>query len=69
MNKGYNSSHPRAKHAPSGFHPTWTAFTGNLITEALKDETSDASPSGILKHSPVHTTTMIYQQDIQMITR
>ena len=20
--------HPRAKHAPSGFHPTWTAFTG-----------------------------------------
>ena len=25
-------SHPRAKHAPSGFHPTWTAFTGNLIT-------------------------------------
>ena len=30
-------SHPRAKHAPSGFHPTWTAFTGNLITQALKD--------------------------------
>ena len=29
--------HPRAKHAPSGFHPTWTAFTGNLITQALKD--------------------------------
>ena len=21
-------SHPRAKHAPSGFYPTWTAFTG-----------------------------------------
>ena len=20
-------SHPRAKHAPSGFHSTWTAFT------------------------------------------
>jgi hypothetical protein len=30
-------SHPRAKHAPSGFHPTWTAFTGNLTTQALKD--------------------------------
>jgi hypothetical protein len=29
--------HPRAKHAPSGFHPTWTAFTGNLTTQALKD--------------------------------
>jgi hypothetical protein len=52
-------SHPRAKHAPSGFYPTWTAFTGNLPTQALKDETSDASPSGILKHLPIHTTTMI----------
>jgi hypothetical protein len=30
-------SHPRAKHAPSGCHPTWTAFTGNLTTQALKD--------------------------------
>ena len=43
-----NISHPRAKHAPSGFHPTWTAFTGNLTTQALKDKASDASPSGIL---------------------
>ena len=51
--------HPRAKHAPSGFHPTWTAFTGNLITQALKDWISVASPSGILNHLPVHTTTMI----------
>ena len=41
-------SNPRAKHAPSGFNPTWTAFTGNLTTQALKDGTSDASPSGIL---------------------
>jgi hypothetical protein len=54
-------SHPRAKHAPSGFHPTWTAFTGNLITQALKDQISVASPSGILNHLPVHTTTMIIQ--------
>ena len=63
------TSHPRAKHAPSGFHPTWTAFTGNLITQALKDETSDASPSGILKHLLIHTATMFIQQDIPMITR
>jgi hypothetical protein len=41
-------SNPRAKHAPSGFNPTWTAFTGNLTTQALKDKASDASPSGIL---------------------
>ena len=40
--------YPRAKHAPSGFNPTWTAFTGNLTTQALKDKASDASPSGIL---------------------
>ena len=59
MNKRYNISDPRAKHAPSGFHPTWTAFTGNLITQALKDEASDASPSGILSHLLIHTTTMI----------
>jgi hypothetical protein len=44
----YNVTNPRAKHAPSGFHPTWTAFTGNLTTQALKDKASDASPSGIL---------------------
>jgi hypothetical protein len=42
------SSNPRAKHAPSGFDPTWTAFTGNLTTQALKDKASDASPGGIL---------------------
>jgi hypothetical protein len=42
------TSNPRAKHAPSGFNPTWTAFTGNLTTQALKDKASDASPSGIL---------------------
>jgi hypothetical protein len=41
-------SNPRAKHAPNGFNPTWTAFTGNLTTQALKDTASDASPSGIL---------------------
>jgi hypothetical protein len=41
-------SNPRAKHAPSGFNPIWTAFTGNLTTQALKDTASDASPSGIL---------------------
>jgi hypothetical protein len=41
-------SNPRAKHAPSGCHPTWTAFTGNLTTQALKDKASDVSPSGIL---------------------
>jgi hypothetical protein len=52
-------SNPRAKHAPSGFNPTWTAFTGNLTTQALKDGTSDASPSGILKHLFTHTTTKI----------
>ena len=52
-------SHPRAKHAPSGFNPTWTAFTGNLTTQALKDGTSDASPSGILKHLFTHTTAKI----------
>jgi hypothetical protein len=46
--KLYNASDPRAKHAPSGFNPTWTAFTGNLTTQALKDKASDASPSGIL---------------------
>jgi hypothetical protein len=40
-------SNPRAKHAPSGFNPTWTAFTGNLTTQTLKDKASDASPSGI----------------------
>jgi hypothetical protein len=28
MNKRYNKSHPRAKHAPSGTYSTWTAFTG-----------------------------------------
>jgi hypothetical protein len=52
-------SNPRAKHAPSGFNPTWTAFTGNLTTQALKDKASDASPSGILNTCLVHTTTMI----------
>jgi hypothetical protein len=52
-------SNPRAKHAPSGFNPTWTAFTGNLTTQALKGSISVASPSGILNHLSVHTTTMI----------
>jgi hypothetical protein len=70
--KIHTDSHPRAKHAPSGFYPTWTAFTGNLPTQALKDETSDASPSGILKHLLIHTTTMIismrYSNDHQIIT-
>jgi hypothetical protein len=48
------------------FNPTWTAFTGNLTTQALKDKASDASPSGILNHLSIHTTTMIIdQQDIQ----
>ena len=26
--KETSNSHPRAKHAPSGNHSTWTAFTG-----------------------------------------
>ena len=48
MYKDTITSNPRAKHAPSGCHPTWTAFTGNLTTQTLKDKASDASPSGIL---------------------
>ena len=52
--------HPRAKHAPSGFQPTWTAFTGNLTTQALKDKASAASPSGIL-NTCLSTPQMIIQ--------
>jgi hypothetical protein len=38
----------------------------HLPTQALKDETSDASPGGIPKHLFIHTTTMIIDlQDIQ----
>jgi len=52
MYKDTTIPNPRAKHAPSGFNPTWTAFTGNLTTQALKDKASDASPSGILNTCP-----------------
>jgi hypothetical protein len=36
----------------------------HLTTQALKDEISDASPSGILNHLSIHTTTMIIDYKI-----
>jgi hypothetical protein len=64
-------SHPRAKHAPSGFYPTWTAFTGIYPLKHLRMKQvmlPQVGYSSTCLSTPQNDYSTRYSNDHQIIT-